>query len=83
MPSSHDLSPFSLCKKKRSKGGREINGMALGAEMVSFSRVMQQGQPDDEDKLGASKKTSVRGGNLIGKWVMKNWVRGLFRTGRK
>lgn len=84
MPNSHDLSPFSLCNEKRSKGGRkEIKGAALGAGTVSFSRVMQQGQPDDEeDELRASgkEKTSVGVGNLGGGWVRNDWGRGSFRT---
>lgn len=83
MPNSPDLSPFSLCNEKRSKGGRkEIKGAALGAGTVSFSRVMQQGQPDDEeDGLGASgkEKSSVGVGNLGGKGARNDWVRGSFR----
>lgn len=80
MPNSLDLSPFSLRNEKRSKGGRtEIKEMALGAG-VSFSRVMQQGQPGGGEELGASgkEKNSVGVGNLSGKRVMKDWVRGDF-----
>lgn len=71
MPNSNDLSPFSLCNEKRSKGGRkEIKVTALGAGMVSFSRVMQQGQPDDEEeelRASGKEKARVRVGNLSGK----------------
>lgn len=68
--------------RREAPGGEKGHSRkGLGARIRSFSRVMQQGQPDDEEKeLGASgrEKTSITGGNLSGEWVLKDWGTGSF-----
>lgn len=53
-----------LNEKRSPERGKGDSRKGLGARIRSFSRVMQQGQPDDEDKeLGASgrEKNQYRG----------------------